>query len=339
MFIKIDARIDGLTGEDRLGVAEHIELLIGKGHGLGCDPQVGQLVGVQKLPHRPGTQVADALDKVIPDLFRNRVLSGIEQLLFLVEHQNVSPRLPHRILQQCNLPAHPAVLLRDVNRMFKSGMQALGTAGDQESAVPQFPGNAVGHVVADDHIIAAQLQPFQRRAHLGDDVGVEAQQVAQGMGRACDAGKAHDGVQAVVIFGHFDGAQDVVDRKRDLDHRHRQLLFQQLRRAAAGDHNVVTLVFIDKALRDLDALFQVTGVGFKADLRELFPRHTLHCRTDAFKRRDPKNTNLFQADPSSRWEKQWISPEMFQNGTLRGLFQQNCNIMQRSTPDEIAETF
>ena len=202
----------------------------------------------------------------------------------------------------------------------------------------------MGDIVADDHAVAAQLQPLQRRAHLGltvngDDVRVEAQQVTQRMGRPRDAGKAHDGIQTVVVLGHFDGAQDVVNRKGDLDHRQGRFFLQQFCGAAAGDHNVVTLVFIDKALRDLDALFQVTGVGFKADLRERFPRHTLHCRTDAFKRRDPKNTNLFQADPSSRWGKQWISPEMFQNGTLRGLFQQNCNIMQRSTPDEITKTF
>lgn len=81
--------------------------------------------------------------------------------------------------------------------------------------------------------------------------------------------------------------QDIVDRECDLDHWHRQLLLQQFRRAAAGDHNIVALVLIDKALCDLDALFQVAGVGFKMNLGKLFLRYTLHRHTDAFKRRDP----------------------------------------------------
>ena len=290
VLIQVNARVDGLAGEDGLGIAEHIERLIGKGHGLRGDPQVGQLIGVQELPHCPGTKIADALDEIIPDLFRDGVLGGIAQFLLAVEHQNVPPGLPHGVLQKRDLPAHPAVFFGEIHRVLKGGVQAFCAAGDEKGAVSQLPGDAVGDIVADDHAVAAQLQPLQRRAHLGltvngDDVRVEAQQVTQCMGRPRDAGKAHDGIQTVVVLGHFDGAQDVINRKGDLDHRQGRFFLQQFCGAAAGEYNVVIL--FGKALRDLDALLQVAGVRFKAHRGKLFPRHALHGGTDALKGRDP----------------------------------------------------
>ena len=88
---------------------------------------------------------------------------------------------------------------------------------------PISPGDGVGDHVTDHHPVAALLQALQSVAHLssvvhGEDVEVEVQQAAQGVGRLGDGGEAHDGVEAGIILGQLHGAQHVVHRDVDVHH-------------------------------------------------------------------------------------------------------------------------
>ena len=115
----------------------------------------------------------------------------------------------------------------------------------------------------------ALLQALQSVAHLssvvhGEDVEVEVQQTAQGVGRLGDGGKAHDGVEAGIILGQLHGAQHVVHRDVDVHHRQVGHLPDEGGGAAAGDDAVVGVG--GHLLHDGLPVFQVAGVNVHFDI-------------------------------------------------------------------------
>src|SRR5699024_12707566 len=105
-------------------------------------------------------------------------------------------------------------------------------------------GRRVGDQFDVHNLLAALPQSVQCAVCLvnavdGDDIHIQPQQVAQGVGRLGDAGKAHDGVEVGVVLGHFDGPQHVVDRQLDGHHRQVGHFPDAAGGAAAGDDEVV----------------------------------------------------------------------------------------------------
>ena len=132
----------------------------------------------------------------------------------------------------------------DVHGLVDGGVEAFDAGGDEEGVEAHLPGDGVGDHVTDHHPVAALLQAFQGVAHLsgvvhGEDVEVEVQQAAQGVGRLGDGGEAHDGVEAGIILGQLHGAQHVVHRDVDVHHRQVGHLPDEGCGAAAGDDAVV----------------------------------------------------------------------------------------------------
>ena len=203
---------------------------------------------------------------------------GIGQLAVLVQDDGVAAAGAGHPLQQLVLPAHLAEAVADLDRLGKSVVEAFDPGGDEEGVEAFLPGQGVGDHVADHHLVAPFPQPVQGAVGLvhavdGDDVHIQPQQVAQGVGRLGDAGEPHDGVQVGIILGHFDGPQYVVDRQLDGHHRQVGHLPDAVGGAPAGDDDVV--VFQLGRADDSCAGLQVAGVGVQLDVRKFF-RDPLH---------------------------------------------------------------
>ena len=160
-------------------------------------------------------------------------------------------------------PAKPAA---DVHGLIDGSVQAFHAGCDQESVKAHLPGDGVCDHIADYHPVAALLEPLQCMGHFfgavhREDVQVEAQQAAQGVGRLRDAGKAHNGIELGIIFCQLHGAQYVVDRDLDIHHRQVGHLPDQSCCAAAGDDAVVSVG--RDLLHDGLAVFKVAGVDIQ----------------------------------------------------------------------------
>lgn len=82
----------------------------------------------------------------------------------------------------------------DAHGLVDGGVETFDAGSDEESVKTHLPGDGVGDHVTDHHPVAALLQAFQGVSHLsgvvhGEDVEVEVQQAAQGVGRLGDGGK------------------------------------------------------------------------------------------------------------------------------------------------------
>lgn len=127
------------------------------------------------------------------------------------------------------------------------------------------------------------------RAVDGENVQIEPEQAAQGMRRFGDAGKAHDGVKAGVVFGQLHRAQHIIDRDLDINHRQIRDLPNQGSCTAPGDDAVVGigrhllyngLAFLQISGKDVQLNFQVRLCGL------------LHGSTHSIIRRYAENSGM-----------------------------------------------
>ena len=182
----------------------------------------------------------------------------------------------------------------DADGLIDGGVEALDAGGNEEGVEAHLPGDGVSDHIADHHPVAALLQPFQRVAHLvgvvdGQDVEVEVQQAAQGVGRFGDGGEAHDGVEARVVLGQLHGAQHIVHRDVDVHHRQVRHLTDEGGRAAAGDDAVVGVGL--HLLHDGLSVFEVAGVDVHLNIG-VGLRSLLHRSAHSVVRGDAQNAGM-----------------------------------------------